>query len=395
MTMGLYGSGRTRKKRQTLEEKLEIEKLRKEKGDKGREIINDKKERDWELVESIEIESHFGKTFFSKPTLHDSGGLVLAKEEDSQNWFKCDENNNLVELDIHIMSEHISKYGNYFFISYRNNSIPDSVYYNNTLQDFQGNIIWSFNAEDSLNVFYINDEGTILCKRDSNYFTIIKKDMSELEIGPFYQEKGFANLNGVISSNGKIAIIATEPRNVRSKNSYSFPLGCRVFFYSENGELLNAVDLEGTNLEWPYRFSDNGRFLIICIDDNLCFFRDNELVFKKDIGLGRVEFSEDQSMVFVTSRSTAIAIDTETGEIINSSCFAAPKGIANKGYPFNTGFVSYRPYVINYETGEILLVDEFDRCDQSRLNMQISGDGKMLSVVYNNQFRKYKIGDTR
>ncbi|MCF7913016.1 MAG: hypothetical protein K9M99_10840 [Candidatus Cloacimonetes bacterium] len=386
---------------------------------KSQEIINDKEDRNWELIETIEIEGHYGRTFFSKPTLHDSGDLVLAQEHDSRKWYKCDENHNLRESDIAITNpECISKFGSYLFTSSSDAANPDghktsveeeyakylstlssntanqdTVIYTQTVQDIQGNIFWTFDDTTYTSINEINEEGTILTKRKEYYYTIIKKDQSEIDIGPIPPEEYDIHLV-LLSLNGKVAVITKKARDASLPPQYPVTSYFIILFYSEKGELINTVEIQGADSPYTKKFSDNGRFLIMGIDENLCFFRDGELILKKDVGrLGFAEFSEDQSMVIVTSRYVVMAIDTETGEIINSDCFAAPKGIANKGYPFNTGFTTYHPYVTNYESGEIMLVDEFKRFDQSRLHMQLSGDGKMLSVAYNNQFRKYRIGD--
>ena len=126
-------------------------------------------------------------------------------------------------------------------------------------------------------------------------------------------------------------------------------------------------------------------------------FKDSELTLKKNVkGLGNIRFSEDESVVLVGTGIGNLIIDLETCEIIkNIGSLGSFRAIANKEFPIITCATDNEVYVVNYETEEVMLVEingpKYPRHYRIN-NLQISGDGKMITAFHYKWYHKYKIG---
>ena len=356
----------------------------------------------WELIENYDFGERFGSVYLTEPNFHDSGTLSLAiPYSDPKTLISFDTDLSPTKLGNDFNHLSISKHGKYFIALEGFEKINDSKIYIYSLFDKMGNKIWNKKVPEGVGFGEINESGVCLSGDHYDWISIVPPSENHITVGPFYDEKSkpFLNLgdylcSGLLSNNGKLIVIATENRDILSEKYYSFPTGSRIFFYSENGELLKTYNLESTEIWWPYKFSKSGKYFIIRNDPYMYLFKDTELVLKKNIErLINIIFSEDESVVFIGTKKGSFIMDPETGNIIKNTTFGGSEiSIANRDCPIVTCIMENEVYVANYETGEVMLADVIQPRGDNRPKIQISGDGKTISVVYNRFFRKYKIG---
>lgn len=356
----------------------------------------------WELIENYDFGERFGSVYLTEPNLHDSGTLSLVRpNSDPKTLISFDTDLSPTKLGNDFNHLSISKHGKYFITLEGVEEINDSKLYIYSLFDKMGNKIWNKKVPKGVGFGETNESGVCLSGDEYDWISIVPKIGDQITVGPFYNEKskpflslGDYGCRGLLSNSGELVVLATENRDIPSENYYSFPTGSRILFYSENGELLKTYNLEGTEIWWPYKFSKSGKYFIMRNDPYMYLFKDTELLLKKDVReLLIIEFSEDESVVFIGTGKGSFIMGPETGDIIKNTTFGGSEiSIANRDCPIVSCIMENEVYVANYETGEVMLSDVIQPRGGNRPKIQISGDGKTISVAYNRFFRKYRIG---
>ena len=369
----------------------------------------------YELIEEYEFDEPLGQVYFTKPKLNDSGTLSLTVTPGAypRTRLAFDENLNYVRVGKDSLGAFISPHGEYFV-----QTKTDSLRMNCRIFNKSGKLVGSFakdnppdfrlgdaRSQHTLNLTNINDNGIILYSESVNDKTILYKDMSSKKVGPFYNDKSLQNLTQIdeyarmsaLSLNGNFAVLATENQFSEPNKYFTFPLGSRVFLYDENANFIKSYDIEGVQMYWPAMFSESGKYFIMSAEPYMYLFKDSELVLKKNVkGIGNIRFSEDESVVLVGTGIGNLIIDLKTCEIIkNISLYGDFKSIANIEYPIIACIGMNEVYVVNYETEEVMLAEIIGPKFPThyRINrLQISGDGKTITLFHYKWYRKYKIG---
>lgn len=369
----------------------------------------------YELIQEYEFDEPLGQVYFTKPKLNDSGTLSLTVTQGGlpRTRLAFDENLNFNRVGKDNWSALISPHGEYF-VQTKN----DSLRQNCLLFHKSDKLVGSFAKENPpdymfgdvrspipINLTNINDNGIILYSESVNDKYKLFKDMTTKKVGPFYNDKSLKHLYGTnfarmsaLSLNGNFAVLATENHYLGPEKYFTFPLGSRVFFYDENANLLKYYDIEGTReMSWPFKFSESGKYFIMQSEPYMYLFKDNELILQKNVkGIGNIRFSEDESVVLVGTGIGSLIIDLDTCEIIkNIILYGGLKSIANIDNPIVACMGTNEVYVVNYETEEVILAEiigpKYPRHTGFN-NLQISGDGKMITAFHHKWYRKYKIG---
>jgi hypothetical protein len=356
----------------------------------------------WEMIENLDLGESFEEITFTKSSLTNSGNLSLVRPSASFGIIRTyDDNLNSKLLDLNCNYFIISPHGKYFISMLYNIDLPESKANTYELYNNQGNIIWSLTDTHKLNFININDNGIALYSENENNIFIIYKDKTIIEAGPFYNEESLEQLiptefsrMSALSTHGNFVVMATENRIVSSKEYHSFPLGSKIFFYSDKGNLQRSYDIDGSELWSSFYYSDSGKYFVMRNDPYMYLFKDSELILKKDVGrLNYIVFSEDESFAFISSNNGNFIMNPETGDTIKTDFGGEAIAIANSEYPIVACIIVNELYLANYKTGEVMLADSFyPRSDMYRPKLQISGDGQSISLAYKVLFRIYNIG---
>lgn len=369
----------------------------------------------YELIKEHEFEKPLGQIYFTRPELHDSGILSLTVSQGAfpRTRLSFDENLIFKRVGIDSLSALISQHGEYF-VQFK----TDSLRMNCRIFNKSGELVGSFTKDNpsdfrlgdarsqhTLNLTNINDNGIILYSESVNDKTILYKDMSSKKVGPFYNDKSLKHLipaefarMSALSKSSNFAVLASENHYLGPEKYFTFPLGSRVFFYDEKANFLKSYDIEGTReMSWPFKFSESGKYFIMQSEPYMYLFKDTDLVLKKNVkGLGTIRFSEDESVVLVGTGIGNLIIDLKTCKIIkNISLYGGLKSIANISHPIIACMGMNEVYVVNYETEEVMLAEIIGPKYPTHYrinNLQISGDGKMVTLFHYKWYRKYKIG---
>ena len=362
----------------------------------------------YQLIQEYEFEKPLSTIYFIPATLHNSGYVSLAQldENGPGEIYSFDENMNKKYLGKLVVCPY-SWYGKYFFVNKRINDNQVE----HKLMDNVGNIhdtiienTRKYSDESEFLIWRVNDNGDFLLLYSNETYEIhyhngIIKKLLEIKYDKqtdFY----YCKSTTAISNNGNFAICAGDNNEDKKKRYYSFPSGSRVFFYDKKGDFVTSYDIEGTDMSMIARYSNNGRYFVMQNSGVMYVFRDAELVFKKDVkGLGYIYFSPDESLVLLGTGLGSLIMELPSCKVIdNFSIVGSAKAIANKGFPYVACAEENELYVVNYQTGEVLL-SEIIRPDYPRYisinRVQLSGDGKTLTAFHYEWYRKYKIGEKR
>jgi len=368
----------------------------------------------YELIQEYVFDKPLGQVYFTKPTLNDSGNLSLSVTQGAfpRTRLSFDENLNFKRVGIDSLSALISQHGEYF-VQFKTDSLRMTC----RIFNKSGELVGSFakdnppdfrlgdtRSQHTLNLTNINDNGIILYSESVNDKTILYKDMTSKKVGPFYNDESLKHLihgeysrMSALSKNVNFAVLASENHYLGPEKYFTFPLGSRVFFYDEKANFLKSYDIEGVDLFWPAIFSESGKYFIMCAKPYMYLFKDTELVLKKNVkGLGSIRFSEDESVVLVGTGIGNLIIDLKTCKTIkNIESLGSFRAIANKEFPIITCATDNEVYVVNYETEEVMLAEIIGPKYPTHYrinNLQISGDGKTITLFHHKWYRKYKIG---
>lgn len=361
---------------------------------------------EFKIIEEVELEKPRSNTRLSLSNFEESGCLstnaILRSHESEVNVYsyygrkeKVDQIRRTGRLlmisesgQFMLYKDELKK--NEFTIVGRNNEI---------LSVFSDSIL----VGDQSWILEITDKGKILYTESLNYVNLMSLNGSITKFGPFYEEETLSKYipgNGAefveIAENGKLVVLVTEFFHIKPENYKSFPQGARIFFYDTNGELMNYHDLPDPNeITLPFKMSRSGKYVVARVGSQAYIFKNGEIIFNEDVKLlGGINFSEDESLAILGTHSGTLIIDLETAKVIKKGVIKGyNKCVANKGFPYISSISRNNLYIYNYEDMKIIFTD-FIGTPVANGNdlLQISGDGKMISVVHDNFYRKYYAG---
>ncbi|MCK4957201.1 MAG: hypothetical protein KAS49_06155, partial [Candidatus Cloacimonetes bacterium] len=234
---------------------------------------------------------------------------------------------------------------------------------------------------------------------DNTVKTIDKNGIQTTIIDGLYndesiQKKNWLELgssNYLPSSGDKVVTFAFE--NIfKSKQRYTYLDGGVIYIHDTKGNLLETIQIIGTKKSNSC-MSYKGNYFFMNLDEKATLYNlnsGNKISTLNAPSTGQVVFSEDETIALIGGN----VIDLEKEEIIKWISTGDKVAIADKGYPIVAFTQAYEFFVVDYEKEEILFREDLsDRKYHGPChNIQISGDGKEVSVVFRDLYRKYRIG---
>ncbi|MEA1972473.1 MAG: hypothetical protein U9N34_04160, partial [Candidatus Cloacimonadota bacterium] len=195
-----------------------------------------------------------------------------------------------------------------------------------------------------------------------------------------------------ISTDNFSLIFCAEGHDSENLKCYTYPSGAHVSIFDAVSKEVLSENLSTNILTGITRISHNQKFVVFTIGYNTTTIIDIEkkklFKFENNEGYHR-KFSPSDDLLLIDSD----IIDLKNMNIVKSIITGSHVAIANKEFPIIAFMQARMLYVLNYETEEILFRDSFEgKFNGGCKLIQISGDGKYVSVIFRNEYRKYMIG---
>ncbi|MDP8322958.1 MAG: hypothetical protein RAO94_11465 [Candidatus Stygibacter australis] len=369
----------------------------------------DKEENNYQLVESYAFEEGFYGLEMTKPDEYNSGTLSLGKSHSEDGMhdeiFSFNGINDVKKYQVdneYIFS--ISPHGEYFMTmkdhkEYILRTKNGDMCYSIIKNDLARNELSStgcqlFEKRENDHLLFVNNQGSIICDIPSLRDTI----EGSILVKPLYFKD---QLQAVIIGKGMTA----------DEQIDKFPKESRIYFFNNDYSVSHYISIDGglpichsnevENEEYLIYESYTGKKSFDYGNKRIHILRNDQEIMQFEGGMTDYSYSPDGKMVIMnltTSRGqVGYIIDLEKAEIMRKldvRC-ASNSSIASKEYPFLAYWFYDKVKVVNYLTGELVLEEEV-KSDKYVKGMnyskiQISGNGKQLTVFKKNLYKKYRI----
>ena len=383
----------------------------------------------FELVTDIKLSDKLGDLFghvrFSKPDFNNSGDIRLAWDRTGDyNYLYTYENDgkqveerkfeaalglgdNIDNRDSYGKAvDAVSPYGNYYAINEYLEPPQKGIHRKNItrLYDRNHNLLWQKTLEKAT-ISTINEKG--ISKINMDYNNSVLYDKNGNYVTKLLNEKEILNQVGVENKTSKR--IKYKGWLLTDKILYTVSNGSEldmedfakifdgkafILPATMSGEFIGkSVSFKAESFAGKTEFSWNDNFVYThsLTDYGILYnIMDQKIVTKIQGYTGQHVYSPNESIALLKG----YVVDTQSGEKLKWIGTAARVAIADKDYPFVAFMDGDYLYVGNYETEEVIIKDKFTNkrytggCDK----IQISGNGKEVSVVFRDMYRKYRVG---
>ena len=382
-----------------------------------RYLVNEEAMNRVMVISEFSFDIEVDKIKFTEETVTESGKISFASQQvpGSGSWIYIF--NNMQPTKNFFENQHLrraSENGEYFFlleeIIVDKVTYPNGNTYDNKFHLYDKNFNQLYEKGMNRRIRGLNNYGNaVALTKDFRNLILVDKHGNEKllqQLRSFNtKEPDLTNYSPYFNNNGLIACYVSP---MEEYTLAEYPLGARLFYFDNNTRVNSYIDIDGKDVCSRFGISNNKNYIIVKSytkrDDHNSYkihiYKNDSKVIELDGNLSTYEFSRDENIVLLNTifedGSGCYIVDLEKGKVIKQiRGLSSQVAIADKGNPI-IAFQDYNiVYVFNYETNELLLkkwIGITKKRFRGAGRIQISGDGKQVSVFEKQWFKNFQIG---